>query len=248
MKILVKKTQKTKMQLNKFKSINNLKSKASLVFLVVLALFFFQLQSRVFAQDNSEASESTEQTTIDNIKKVIQEKKDELREDGVATRKKQAYLAKVTRVSEETLAVQSLTSSEIVPLSNEIKIISAAKKEEISVDQIAVGDWVAIYGDKEGQVLSTKQIVLYEDDYTPSNHQIVLGSIEEIYPQSIAITPRLATEKVSYVLNKSSKFQDYEGKDATFKDFYEDLQCLIVSTKDSKGSYVVSTVRALVEF
>lgn len=215
------------------------------VVLLVFALLFFHVQRQALAQN---ATGSGEQTTIDNIKKVIQEKKDELKDLNGSSRRQQAYLAKINRVSEETLALQTLTGSEIVPLNESIKILNFKDNKIIGIDQLAVDDWVAVYGDREGQVFSPKQIVLYDQDFTPKNHQIILGSIEEIYSQSLAVLPRNGSEKQSFVLNRNTKFQDYQGKEAVFADFYEDLQCLIVSSQNDSGNYVVSTIRALVEF
>lgn len=235
---------------NKIKREKDLRIKVSFA-LISMCFLVFSARS-VLALNNTDseksASDSSDQTVIDNVKKVIQEKKAEIKELGNNTDARQAYLAKIIRVSEETISVDSNGDSKIIPLSDKMKIYNFKDKKEIPVSKLAVDDWVAIYGKTETTTFNPEQVILYEQDFTPKEHQILLGSLAEIYPQSLAVNSRSNGEKVSFILDKNTVYQDSLGKEVDVDEFYKDLQCLIIASKNNRGDFLVSTIRALVEF
>lgn len=194
-------------------------------------------------EEASEASDLSEEeeTTIDNIKKVIQEKKDELGTISKNMRDKQAYLAKVTRVSEETITVESCTGSKIVPIEEEVELSKELEKIEID-------DWVGVYGEMEEDNFVTNKIEVYTEDFTPKNKKIMLASITEMHGNNLTVTGRSQDQKVTFVLDKNTDYQDYQGEEADYDDLYDDLQCLIIAFEDKDGDYVVSTLKALTVF
>lgn len=220
-------------------------------FSLFAAVFLFALLATpIFAATvtpSDEASDSSEQTVIDNVKKALQEKKDEIKDLG-SNQRRQAYLAKITRLTEETLTVQTTEGNKIIPLSDAMAIRNFADQKNLELSKLAVDDWIAVYGNTNNGIFTPDRIVLYEDDYSPKEHKVMLGSISEIYSNSLAITPRGSDEKISFVLDKNTNYQDSQGKDAQLKDFFPDLQCLVIASENSSGNYVVSTLRALVEF
>ena len=193
------------------------------------------------ASDASSVSEEEEETTIDNIKKVIQEKKDELGDISKNVRNKQAYLAKVTRVSAETIAVESCTGSKIVPIEDNVEL-----NEDL--EDIEIDDWVGVYGELEEDNFVTKKIEVYSQDFTPKNKKVMLASISEIHGDNLTVTGRSQDSKVTFALNNNTEYQDYQGEEASSDDLYKDLQCLIIAFEDKNGNYVISTLKALTVF
>lgn len=209
----------------------------------------------VGASESSSSSDSTpsaverekqENSTISNIKKVIQEKKVELGSATANLRKQRAYLAKVLRVSEETLTVVSYSGNKIIPL--EEGIIIKKGSEEVDVGKIAVGDWVGIHTEMVDDNLRIKRISVYDHDFSPRDKTITLGSIASIGKNDVKITPRSGEKELNFSFDKKTKFENYKGEEAKLADFYKDLQCLIVAFADKNGNYVVSTIRALSTF
>lgn len=221
---------------------------------MVLVWALFTLPTMVFAQvaetdasNSSGSSNSASDSTIDNIKKVIQDKKAELGTGGAnLLRGKRAYLAKVLRVSEETLTVSNYSGNKIIPLEESVIIQEAGKDAKIS--DIAVGNWVGIYGEMISDNLKIKKVEIYEHNFDSKDKIITLGSISMIGKNDLKITPRSGEKELALSFSKKSNFQDYQGKDAKLSDFYEDLQCLVVAFADKNGNYVVSTIRALSTF
>lgn len=228
----------------------NNKTKYNNLFLLIACSFFLLSTSIVFAVSSSDSAtqqkEDAENSTIDNIKKVIQEKKTELGTVGANLRAQRAYLARVIRVSEETLTVNNYSGNKIVPLSEDVVIQKNGK--DIEVDEMIVDNWVGVYSDLVDNNLKIKKIIVYEKDFTPKNKIITIGSIADIGKSDLEIVPRAEGENLHFSFAKDTSFQDYKGEAVELTDFYQDLQCLIVAFADKNGNYVVSTIKALSSF
>lgn len=238
-----------------FMKLNNNKLTHKKILLLLLAFGIFLLPARlVFAQNSATDSSNSatqkeqenENSTINNIKKVIQEKKTELGTVGANLRSERAYLAKVLRVSEETLTVSNYSGSKIIPLEEDILI--QKKDKDIKVEELAVDNWVGVYGEMNNDNLKIKKIVVYDHDFSPKNKIITLGSIASIGKNDLSLNPRSGEEKLNFSFDKYTSFQDNQGEEIDSNDFYEDLQCIIVAFEDKNGNYVISTIKALSAF
>jgi hypothetical protein len=235
---------------------NNKKISQNCVFALALVLFLLPTKI-VFAETTAtsssdstavqkEADQEKENSTINNIKKVIQEKKTELGSVGANLRSEKAYLAKVLRVSEETLTVSNSSGNKIVPLDENVLI--SKNDKDIKVNEIAVGNWVGVFSEALNDSFKIKKVTVYEQDFSPKDKIITLGSISMIGKNDLKVTPRSGEKELAFSFSKKTSFQDYQGEDAKLTDFYEDLQCIVVAFADKNGNYVVSTIRALSTF
>lgn len=210
---------------------------------LVLTLFVL-IPGTVLAATSTESATTQEEenSTIDNIKKVIQEKKTELGTAGANLRSQRAFLAKVTRVSEETLTVSNYAGNKIIPLEG---ITIEKDDKEVKVDQIAIDNWVGIQGEMEDDNLKIKRVIVYNKDFSPKDKVIAIGSISSLGRSDLKFKSRSGDKEFNFSFNKDTTFQDVDGEEVTLADFYEDLQCIVVAFADANGNYVVSTIRAL---
>jgi hypothetical protein len=228
-------------------------NKKNLLLAIAFALFLLPAKL-VFAQNNvaSNSSGSAEQeqenanSTINNIKKVIQEKKTELGTVGANLRSERAYLAKILRVSEETLTVNNYSGNKIIPL--EESVLIQKDNETIKIDQIAVDDWVGIQGEMINDNLKIKKVSVYERNFSPKEKIISIGSIATLGKNDLKFSPRSGDKELNLSFDKNTNFENYQGETAKLSDFYEDMQCLVVAFADKNGNYVISTIRALSDF
>lgn len=233
---------------------NNKKINRQNLLLILTFIMFLVPAKLVFAENSATSSSDSadqqtqedENSTINNIKKVIQEKKVELGSVGANTRSERAYLAKVLRVSEETLTVANYSGNKIIPLEGSIVIQKNDKDAKVS--EIAVGNFVGVYGEIINDNLKIKKISIYDKDFNPKDKIIALGSISMIGKNDLKITPRSGEKELAFSFDKKTNFQNFQGEDAKLAEFYEDLQCLVVAFADKNGNYVVSTIRALSTF
>lgn len=218
-----------------------MKYKKFLTSLAFCSLLLISSTNPALAQTDQDSSDSA--STIDNIKKVIQEKKTELGTVGANLRSQRAYLAKVLRVSEETLTVSNYAGNKIIPLEEGLSMQKAGK--DISVAEIAVDSWVGVYGEMVDDNLKIKKIMVYEKDFSPKEKIISIGSISSLGKNDLKINPRSGEQELSFSFDKNTSFQDFAGEEVDVDDFYEDLQCLVVAFADKNGNYVISTIRSL---
>lgn len=218
--------------------------------LIAFGLALFILPGSVLAATSSDSAtttnEATDTSTIDNIKKVIQEKKTELSTVGANLRLKRAFLAKVTRVSEETLTVNNYAGNKIIPLEKEVAIQKDGK--DVAIDEIAVDSWIGIQGDMVDDNFKVKKVTVYKNDFTPKDKVIAIGSISTLGRNDLKFQPRSGENEFNFSLNKNTVYQDMDGEEVLWSDFYEDLQCIVVAFADKNGNYVISTIRALSSF
>lgn len=215
--------------------------------LLLIPVRFVSAQEASESSDTAEDEATSESSTIDTIKKVIQEKKVELGSGTARLRSNRAYLAKVVRVSEETLTVSNHTGNKIIPLEKDVTQLEKLGKA-ITVAQIAVDDWVGVQGEMVDDNLKIKKVMVYDKDFTPKDKLIVVGSISSLGKNDLKVQPRSGGEAVNLSFDKNTKFQDMTGNEVAVGDFYEDLQCLLVAFADKNGNYVISTIRALTSF
>lgn len=191
-------------------------------------------------------TEASEESTILNIKKVIEDKKIELGQNNqVTNNRKQAYLAQVKRVSAETLTVLNNQLSVVIPVSEELEIIKAEK--EITLDRIEVDDWVVVYSVLEENTPKVIRVSVTDKDFNKTERKIMLGTIVEIYSSNLLFNSRTGETNLSFLLNKDTQFLDVNGDKISLKDFYPQLQCLIVAKSKTDGQWQISSIKALAD-
>lgn len=217
-----------------------------LISLILLSSFllikpFFNAQAQT--TDDAEASE---ESTILNIKKVIQDKQAELGQNSQENnQRKQAYLAQVKRVSAETLTVLNDQLNIIIPVTDDLAIIKDEKT--IDIDQIEVEDWVIVYSVVEKDTANVKRILVSDKDFTQVERKIMLGTIVEIYSSNLLFDARTGEENLSFLIDKNTQFFDLNGDEISINDFYPDLQCLIVAKSKTNGQWQLTSIKALVD-
>jgi hypothetical protein len=209
--------------------------------LIVIISLFFTIPM-INAQTESEASE---ESTISNIKKVIQDKQLELGQGNQQSAQlKQAYLAQVKRVSAETLTVLNNQTNIVVPLSENLEILK--EDEQIEVNEIAVDDWIIVYSVVEEDLCIPKRILLTEKNFTQEDRKIMIGTITELYSSNLLFDSRTGESDLNFLLNKNTQYFDDSGDEISLRDLYSDLQCLIIATAKKDGQWLVSSLKALV--
>lgn len=224
------------------------KSPLCLLIIALLALINLLIIRPIYsAQAQAEnEKEASEESTISNIKKVIQDKKVELEQNNQQTNhQKQAYLAQVKRVSAETLTVLHDQLSIVIPVAENFEIIKEDKS--ISLDQIEVDDWVLVYSILQENTAKVVRIVVTNKDFTKIERKIVLGAIVEIYPSNLLFDSRTGENNLTFLLNMDTQYLDANGEEMTVKDFYPELQCLIVAKQKADGQWQATSIKALAE-
>lgn len=189
-------------------------------------------------------SASTTQTLKERIEKVVDEKKEQIQgtiQDLSKNRK--GIIGQVTRVSEETITYINEKGTSILPIDPGVIIIK--KNKRIKVKDVAVDDWLIILGYLEEDSFTPKKILVQTKSLAFDEQLVYLGNIKSVSGSGITIVPRNLEEEISLNVNKKTAITDYEGQDIAAKLLKDNLQALVVGTKDKQDQKTAVIIRAL---
>lgn len=229
--------------LQKLMKVNKKMKKLLLFTLVLLSLY---LVKPIMAQDAS-SSESpspaeTTQELKERIQRIVEEKSEQIK--GVIdqlSQNKRGFIGQVERVTEESLTLTNSKGTEIVPFDDQITLLKANR--EISIDDVAIDDWLVVMGIIIDDTFSPKRILVSSISLRPKNHIITLGTIIEQSSKKITILSR-QNEEMNFDISTKTEYQDQSGESISSNEFIKDIQVLIVGDEDDDGKNA-SIIRSL---
>ncbi len=185
----------------------------------------------------------TPEETAQKLKELIQKGKERVKgvmdQSGDAPR---GFIGEVQRVTDKTVTVKGYKGTEILTVSSVVTLTKDGKKA--TIDDIAIGDWVAALGSTNKDNFTLKRLMISSTSLAPKTFVTQLATIKTITKTQITATPRNNQGTVTYILNKSTLFQDNEGAKVDVKTIKPDYQYLFIGTQDDAG-ITLSTVRTL---
>lgn len=192
------------------------------------------------------SDDQTTQSIKDRITKIMEKRGDQVKGiiDQVGVTKR-GFIGEVERVTDKTITVKNTKGSEILTLENDVILIKENKR--ISIDDIAVGDWVIAMGYVDKGQFSLKKVVVSSASLMPPVYNTYLGSIQSIAKNQtqLEIMPRGATQAVTITLNKQTVFEDAQSQTIDRRTLQTDLECLVISYTDN-DTQVAKVVHLLV--
>ncbi|MBU0578447.1 hypothetical protein KKE34_00240 [Patescibacteria group bacterium] len=223
----------------------NKKIKKTLLFTLSLLLLF--LVTPVTAQEATDSSSSIldEDKKIENMKRYLQNAADNPNVKkilGELSQQKRGFIGQVERVTKENLTLTNSKGTEIISFSDQVTLLKANK--EISIDDVAVDDWLVVMGLIIDDTFTPKRILVSSTTLRPQNHIVILGTIIDQTNSELTLLSR-QNEEISFDLNKKTQYQDHDGVVSKGSEFIEDLQVLVVGYENDEGK-VASVIRTLV--
>jgi len=218
---------------------------------LILSLFLLTLSlampHAVQAQDASASGSpspaETTQELKERIQRIVEEKSEQIK--GVIdqlSQNKRGFIGQVERVTEESLTLTNSKGTEIIPFDDQVTLLKANR--EISIDDVAVDDWLVVMGLIVDDAFSPKRILVSSTSLRPKNHLIALGTIVEQSSKEITILSR-QNEEMSFDVSSKTQYQDRDGESARRGEFIQDQQVLVVGDEDDGGKNA-SIIRSLV--
>lgn len=217
----------------------------------IISLFLLTLSLAIpraaQAQDASTSGSpnpaETTQELKERIQRIVEEKSEQIK--GVIdqlSQSKRGFIGQVERVTEESLTLTNSKGTEIIPFDDQVTLLKANR--EISIDDVAVDDWLVVMGLIIDDTFSPKRILVSSTSLRPKNHLIALGTIIEQSSKEITILSR-QNEEMSFNISTKTKYQDQDGKSALRSEFIQDQQVLVIGDEDDDGKNA-SIIRSLV--
>lgn len=193
---------------------------------------------------NPETLEETAQKSIEQVKKYL----DPSRVQGVLKEmfsNHYGIVGEVQRINDDALTVRNVQGTTILSLGAP-DITITRDKEKIQIKDIAVGNWVALLGYKEGEDFAPKAVLVSADSPRPKPQLVVLGTITEISTKSVTVLNRATAEERTFAFTRTSNIQDSAGDSLRLADVDVDTTALVVATTDDASEdYEVVTLRSL---
>jgi len=223
---------------------NNPQLKIQLTFLCLMLLVVSNIKSVRAQESTPSASEQSTQNLKTRIEKVVQEKREQIK--GVIEKiyqKKRGYIAQVQRVSTGSITIKNAKGIEILPI-DEQNVTILKNNKEISLDEIAVENWVIIMGLQEQDSFTLKRILVSDENLWPKDFHVAIGTVEKIDSRKIQIFLRNNQERAEFLIDKNTKYQDLNGNDITLKVIKPETQVLIIGYKDASTT-TATTIKSL---
>lgn len=190
---------------------------------------------------SSETNDETTQNLKDRIEKVVQERKDQIKEkiDALSTQKR-GFIGQIQRVSEEAITIKNVKGTQILAIDEDVELLK--KSKDISLSDIAVDNWVVVMGLLEEDNFTPKRILVSDTTLRPKQYKIALGSIESLSSREIIIFPRSGDDSVTYTITSKTDFEDLEGNPIVFADLTTEMQALVVGYEDEDDNTKTATI------
>ena len=189
------------------------------------------------------ASSSTSKLK-ERIERIVNEKRDQIK--GVLAELDQAKrgtIGEVIRVSSETLTIKTAKGTEILPLTDQIRLLK--KNKVIKLEDVAVGDWAVVMGVITDETFQPQKILISSTSLRPLPHLVRLGSIEKIEAKSLSISDRSQDQTQTFLTNSQTKYQNLNGQTVSRKQLSEKTQVLLVGFENTDRQAIVTTIRLL---
>lgn len=170
---------------------------------------------------------STTARLKDRIDRILEEQKQQVK--GSATQVPSdatALIGEVLRSTERTVTVRAANTTETLTVSKDVPLIKARRK--ITLEDIAVGDWVIGIGTRSSEGFVPTQVMVYAQSLRPRPHVTAFGTIKSVNRTKVDI--QLASDQSvrTFQLDKDSVLEDNAGQPLVVADLDTDLQVLAV--------------------
>lgn len=216
------------------------------VFIIIFILSLTQAGG-VSAQESSASTSPTPAETTQKIKeriqRIVKEKSAEIK--GVITqlsKKKRGFIGKVERVTAESLTISNVHGIVIIPIDKNVTLLK--KSQKISVDKVAVGDWLVVMGLVVDDTFEPKRILVSSETVRPRTHLVNIGTIVAQNSKKITILSR-KNETLELAITKKTDFQDLTGESVSSSKFKKDFQVIVVGYENENGK-TATVIRSLV--
>jgi len=190
----------------------------------------------------SEATDSSDISTQE-IKKRIEKALIEEKLNSKSNRK--GYVGEITRITDDTLTIQTIDKTHIIPLAD-TDIVITKKNSRIAVGDIAVGNWAIVLGELQDDQVQAKRIIVSEGSLRPRSQKVFIGSLVSITGQKIAFTRRGENTPTEFTLSKTTSIEDADGTTLTQKKLEDEVNYLVIALEEDNKTELVA-IRSMVQ-
>lgn len=218
-----------------------------LIFTVLTACATYSVHAQTASASADDAEATTETDQNNDIQELIKKKASENQIKGITTdsQKKRGFIAKVKRVSEEALTVESRKGTEVLTIDANVVILQNGKPFKIS--DIEIDSELTIMGYQDGEDFLPRRILVHKAPLRSSEKTIWVGSIKKIEKLALTILTRGSSEEKQFSFAKKVSIEDNAGEALKMADLETDQNVLLVTTPEKSDSQAVKESAGVIE-
>ncbi len=188
----------------------------------------------------------TTQKLKERIDNVLKNRTDQVK--GVIdeiTLRKRAVVGEVERVIENRITVKNTRGTQVFAVTPEVIVLKDGRKA--SIDDAAVGDWITLLGYTEKQDFILKRVMISSTPLSPQFSDTFIGTLQTISKTQATFLPRNEQTPVTYIMNKSTQYEDSQGNPLSLNDIKTDNEYLLIAQtiKSNKTAVVLHALGSI---
>lgn len=217
---------------------------------IVLALMCATTQS-VFALTATKSASPTatssgaaneeviKQNTIDRIQKIIDEKS----EKASQALKKRAFVGKVSRVTTESLSIETLRGEQNVKVSSKSTVLLFPKMQPLQLSDVEIGGFAIVMGYMNSDdVLDAKRILVVQTPLFPPKKKVSVGRVIDLSATTLSLKLRNNDEE-KIAVSKKTKYLNSQGESIKRTDIDDNAEVVAIRLNADDASASASVVR-----
>lgn len=186
-----------------------------------------------------------QETVTQNIKDRIEKIIDEKSEKAAQSMKKRAFVGKVSRVTTESLSIETLHGEQHVRVSPKSTVLLFPKMQVLQLSDIEIGGFAIVMGYINGDdVLEARRILVVQTPLFPPKKKVVIGRVIDLSSTVLSIRLRNNEEEKIPVTRKTI-YLDSQGETLKRTEIDDNAEVVAIRLNGDDASASASVVRLL---
>lgn len=186
-----------------------------------------------------------QETVTKNIKDRIEKIIDEKSEEAAQSMKKRAFVGKVSRVTTESLSIETLRGEQHVKVSSKSTVLLFPKMQILQLSDIEIGGFAIVMGYINGDdVLEARRILVVQTPLFPPKKKVIIGRVIDLSSTMLSIKLRNnEEEKIS--VSKKTVYLDSQGETLKRTEIDDNDEVIAIRLNGDDASTSASVVRLI---
>ena len=184
-----------------------------------------------------------QETVTQNIKDRIEKIIDEKSEKASQALKKRAFVGKVSRVTTESLSIETLRGEQNVRVSSKSTVLLFPKMQNLQLSDIEIGGFAIVMGYINGDdVLEAKRILVVQTPLFPMKKKVVIGHVIDLSTTVLSLKLR-NNEEEKIPISKKTIYVDSQGETLKRTEIEDNAEVVAIRLNGDDASASASVVR-----
>lgn len=189
----------------------------------------------------SPSGQAATESLKDRIDRILETRQEKLKELELAGQRRRVFIGEVQRITEKTVTIHSRRGNQSFTVGSEVVLSKSGKAA--TIDDIAVGDWIAVIGFAEKETIQPQVVVISTASLAPVDRDTTIGSIKSITKTQIVVT-RPSGSEITFTTAKNTEYLNANNEAIKRETLQTETQVIVVSKPDDSTNPAL-TIKSL---